>query len=113
MEFTRRKFLRLAPASVGALALGVAVLPESRRPGGYFYRNSISWLGPNDSEYNDLWEQMNETILVAAQKVVDPPHFVVIDGSDPSLPDHYFFPGDTGFEELHQLTNWRARNRGN
>ncbi len=29
MEVTRRRFLRLAPLSVGAVALGAAVLPEA------------------------------------------------------------------------------------
>ena len=52
MEFTRRKFLRLAPASVGAIALGAAVLPqlapiEHRTPG--------------------------SVLIAASQRAVDPP----------------------------------------
>ena len=64
MEFTRRKFLRLAPASVGAIALGVAaVSTKPRMP-------ALTMASLPDA--NTL-EAMGETMLSASQKAADPP----------------------------------------
>ena len=54
MKFTRRKFLRFAPASVGVFALGAVVLPK-----GAPAKNKVT-----------------EEMLIAAQKATDPPLIV-------------------------------------
>ena len=67
MNISRRKFLRFAPASVGAIALGAVVWPETE------VENSIRWVGHLDADYNRALDQMTETILIAGQKAADPP----------------------------------------
>lgn len=64
MDISRRKFLRLAPASVGAFAVGMVVLPEHRDTADMIFRAFKKMLLPNPTI---------ETLLIAGQKAADPP----------------------------------------
>ena len=63
MRIARRKFLRLAPASVGAIALGAAVLPKIM----------------------PAKRKVTEAMLLAGQKATDPPLTTDLDGAGVNL----------------------------
>ena len=80
MRITRRKFLRFVPVSVGAIALGVAVLtkmPPAKRKvtRAFIWHKSSFGYGHLESEY-----AMSETMLRAGQKAADPPLMYVSKG---------------------------------
>lgn len=93
MKFTRRKFLRFAPASVGVFALGGNVV--------FHETTSITGLDHLEGETVDVFP--------GSVSYIDPPHFVVTDGNESGLLDHYFFPGDTGYDELNHMINERRK----
>lgn len=66
-KLSRRAFFCLAPASVGAIALGAAVLTKRRRPGSYLMKQ-VMW----DKWFRDI-RAMSETTLLASE---DPPLMV-------------------------------------
>lgn len=64
MAISRRKFLRLAPASVGAIALGAAAISAKPR---------IPALTTASLPGANTLKAMSETMLIAGQRAADPP----------------------------------------
>ena len=77
MDISRRKFLRFAPASVGAFALGALVLPKAVP--------AKSWAGH--------WQDLAETILRCGQKAADPPLMY-----EPNI-----FPGGVSYTDFEKI----------
>ena len=67
MDISRRKFFRLGSASVGAIALGAVVLPESKA------MNANAGL---DRATMATQQAMRETMPIAGQRAIDPPLLV-------------------------------------
>ena len=73
---SRRQFFRLAPASVGAIALGVAVLPKPD-----------TRILAFEADGRPLLDQMTKTMLTASVKMAHPP--LAISGEEAKV---YFYP---------------------
>lgn len=58
MKISRRAFFGLAPASVGAIALGAAVLPKA--------------VSANHIDVESMLDQMIETTLIASERMAHP-----------------------------------------